>query len=475
MRSILIVMSWICLVAASPAASQSWSPQPWLADLAQAQQAFKTKYANLDWLEHDRDTSLNGLFDKASDRLSSARSDEEAKAIINRLIERVGDGHVSIEWPRVATSRQSSTAVPSSQSDACADLGFDDSRSTPGIGTSLSGYKPVGEPSLFPAGIIHVGARWVGVLRIGGFEPQGSIAICRAAFRALHRPIDEPCDYQCQDAVLTWSYNRITIELEEQVRALQASGVTTLLIDITGNGGGTEWTEAAARIVSPKPLTSEVRGFVRGPHWVEQWTTLASQLRSAASADAHDRPRLLQWAAEAEQGRAEAEKRCPAGQACSLVARIGYSIGLVGTARAGEFAGKPWANLVFGIAQFPYHDSVWSGPLAVLVDDQTWSAAEQFAAILQDNRAAAIIGARTGGAGCGHTNGGTPTVLKNSGAILELPDCVRFRRDGSNEVAGVIPDVLTGMKASDGRDFKVRLIEAHLPKAIDLAGNLLRH
>jgi hypothetical protein len=52
---------------------------------------------------------------------------------------------------------------------------------------------------------------------------------------------------------------------------------------------------------------------------------------------------------------------------------------------------------------------------------------------------------------------------------LELPDCVRFRADGSNEVAGVIPDIVTGMRASDGPNFKATLIEAHLPAAVRLA------
>jgi C-terminal processing protease CtpA/Prc len=36
------------------------------------------------------------------------------------------------------------------------------------------------------------------------------------------------------------------------------------------------------------------------------------------------------------------------------------------------------------------------------------SAAEYFAAILKDNKAATIIGELTGGAGCGSTNGGIP-------------------------------------------------------------------
>jgi hypothetical protein len=459
------------LITASPASAQNWSPQPWLDDLTQAHQAFATKYANIDWLEHDREMPLASLFDKAASRLRSARSDMEAKTVFDRLIERVGDGHVSIEWPRGAPLALASVTTSAKQFDACEDLGFDPGRSAPGTAASLPGYSAIGAPGPFPAGVVSVGGRTVGVIRIGGFEPQGSPWVCRAALQALHRSASEACDDKCQDAVMTWAYFRLTNALEEQVHVLQAAGAKVLLVDITNNGGGTEWAEAAARILSPKTLTSEGRGFVRGPHWSEQWKALAAQLREAAtSAEIGDRSRLLGWAAEAEQAHSDAEQPC-IGKECELVGRAGYATGLVGTAHAGEFTGKSWADLVFSIAQFPYHDSVWSGPLAVLVDDQTWSAAEEFAAILQDNGAAAIIGTRTGGAGCGHTNGGTPTTLKNSGATLELPDCVRFRADGSNEVAGVMPDVLTGMKASDGQAFKAKLIEAHLVQIVSMAND----
>ena len=75
------------------------------------------------------------------------------------------------------------------------------------------------------------------------------------------------------------------------------------------------------------------------------------------------------------------------------------------------------------------------------MDGDTWSAAEYFAAILQDNGAATILGNVTGGAGCGYTNGGIPSTLKNSRAVVKMPDCVRLRKDGSNENVGVVPDV----------------------------------
>jgi C-terminal processing protease CtpA/Prc len=124
---------------------------------------------------------------------------------------------------------------------------------------------------------------------------------------------------------------------------------------------------------------------------------------------------------------------------------------------------------VFSSAQYPYRDSVWRGPVVILVDERTGSAAEGFAVLFQDNRAGIILGARTAGAGCGYTNGGTPTTLNHSRAILRLPDCVRFRADGSNSVNGVIPDVLVGMRAQDGAKFKANLVEEKLPVALQLA------
>jgi C-terminal processing protease CtpA/Prc len=110
----------------------------------------------------------------------------------------------------------------------------------------------------------------------------------------------------------------------------------------------------------------------------------------------------------------------------------------------------------------------------VLVNQETWSAAEEFAAILQDNNAAVVLGTRTGGAGCGYTHGGTPTKLKNSGAVLKLPDCVRFRADGSNEVRGIIPDEVVPMRPDDGQHFNAGLIARKLPAAIARAQSLER-
>jgi C-terminal processing protease CtpA/Prc len=69
--------------------------------------------------------------------------------------------------------------------------------------------------------------------------------------------------------------------------------------------------------------------------------------------------------------------------------------------------------------------------------------------MLQDNHAATIIGEVTGGAGCGYTDGGIPAKLKNSGGQLKMPDCVRLRADGSDEVNGITPDLLVPWAGHD--------------------------
>ena len=312
------------------------------------------------------------------------------------------------------------------------------------------------------------GDKKVGVVRIGVFQPHGYPELCLSALRALAIPANQPCDDSCQDKIITWAYRRLGASLEERLKQVRSAGAEVLLVDITNNGGGSEWTEAAARMVSPRPLTSESLGFARGKHWSKQWRGLADRLRKyAEGASAEDRKRLLAWASQAEAAAREAEAACTdANGSCSNIAKAGYSTGLVGGVPSGSFDGKAWGVHVFNPAQHYYRDGIWSGPLIVLVDQETWSAAEQFAAVLQDNRAAVILGARTGGAGCGYTWGGHPTTLKNSGAILRLPDCVRFRADGSNEVRGIIPDELVGIRSTDGAGFSARLVAERLPAAI---------
>jgi Peptidase family S41 len=393
------------------------------------------------------------------------------------LIERFNDGHVSLRWPAITATqgggrlkRSAPISTPSIKA-FCAAQGYDAGQVSAGTAAALPNYQKVSTGGPFQSGIVSTQNTIIGVIRIGAFSPQGYPAVCEQAVVNAQIAFQKSCDAACDDRLLTEAYAVMTRGLMNTVERLRAAGAQVLMVDLTRNGGGTEWAEAAARIVSPVSLRSAQVAVMRGDAWVRRWNDLAMRLRKEArNTLGADRAKLLEFSARADDI-ANGLKPC-AGPACSRLAQAGFASGLLAELPSGQLDGKKWGVEVFNPAQFPYRDSVWQGPLIVLVDSETWSAAEQFTALLQDNKAAIVMGTRTGGAGCGNLYGNDPITLLQSGAKFELPNCVRFRRDGTNEVGGVVPDVTTGVRWNDGPTFAGRLTNARLPEAVKQAGAL---
>ena len=463
--STLAVAAVTLTIAMAPAhGAEKWDAAPWLADVEVMHQAFATKYANRMWLEEQRAIPVDALFAFLSRQIESAGSDAEARAILDRVMWQIGDGHVTIDWDRAdhAAASPAPASAPKDAESLCRSIGFANRHGSRGVAAALRGYKPLGQKGLLAAGTVERNGTRLGVIRIPVFEAEAFPETCEAAVAAQRVLLDRPCDDDCQGEIVGAAYAALTADLEDRLRALRAAGATTLLVDITDNGGGSEWAEAVARTLTPKRLRSERHGFVRGPHWAKIWGDLAARLRGwAKTAGPDDRAKLTAWATQADAAQHIAQTSCDPRTGCEWLGKAGYATGLVGDAGPDDIDG-PWEAYIFSPGQHPYHEGVWDGPVIVLVDQETWSAAEEFAALLQDNQAATIVGARTGGAGCGHTWGGTPTRLERIGATLELPDCVRFRADGSNEVSGVIPDTLIGWRANDSTALKLRLLEQAL-------------
>jgi Peptidase family S41 len=470
LASILVGLSATIFIAPTVAAAPpSYDPKPWLEDLEQTREALSTKYANLEWVVIEREIDLASVFTDAKAQLQSAASDSDARAAFEELATHLGDGHVRFRW----SSNQSSTQPPNAN---CEALGYD-GRIRGGVTAAfVPGYLPLADASgnEFPAGTVQVIGHRVGVIKIGIFTPKGMPELCSQSLVALKISPNTVCDEACKDRIETWVSERLTRDLDAQIRAIENAKADVLLIDVANNGGGTQWAEAAARMVTAIRLKSERVGFVRGPHWAKHFADTAADLRADAKGASQKDGEMLNELAEQVQGyQHEAETPCdsqPLWQgkrpSCSWLGQGIYASGIIASADPKAIQSKPWAKDIFTPAQYPYKEGVWRGPLIVLVNEGTGSAAEQFAAVLQDNHAAVIMGAPTVGAGCGHTNGGTPTTLKNSGGILELPDCARIRADGSNEVMGVQPDVLVGLRSTDGPHRQGIRIAEKLPEAV---------
>lgn len=469
--------AFVCALVLYAGPALAFDRTPWLQDLTQVRETLATKYANLEWVVFDREIDLPKLFADTEARIDNAANDAEARAAFDRLAAKLGDGHVEFEWPA------EKTATADAPAELCTRLGYDERSQGKPLAADADGYRPLpaSVPDEFPAGLITVGGRKIGVLKIGVFMPQGYPALCRSTIAELAIARDAPCDDACGDRIASAVANRQTRDLMAVLRALKAAGAEALVVDIAGNGGGTEWAEAVARMLTPIRLRSEQLRFVRGAHWVKAFADDEHKLYEFAErAQGRDHAMLLELARDVQARGKDAATLCdsaPLWQGehpkCQWLGRGFYGSELLASADPSALRGKPWATLVFSPMEYPYEEGVWDGSLIVLIDKNVGSAASEFTAVLQDNHAALVMGEPSLG-GCGHTNGGTPTVLVHSKAVLDVPDCVRIRADGTNEMRGIEPDVLVGFLPGEGPHLRAARFLARLPEALARADSMTK-
>jgi hypothetical protein len=441
-----LVFSALALLSASAAEAdppEVFGRDGWLADLEVVRSAFATKYPDLEWEVFERGVNLNNVFAEARAGIERANNTSEAERVFDQLARQFGNRHVRFDWPEYAPGRAGS-------GDASGCANYNERMQASPLSALIPGFHALSpQPSAeFPSGTLRLGKHLLGVLKIPLFSPDGFPTLCEQAMLALGINAHGRCGGDCADRLEAWTASQLTLDFARVLAAIRASGADTLLIDIAGNGGGSEWAEAAARMVTKKRLDGIPTYFERGDHWAARFDRWEKELREgAAGAHGADKALLLKLADEVTQRRAQALTPCPTdvlwkGQhpPCKLMGDGFYSTGLLPAANRADLVGKPWGKLLFSPVQYPYHEGLWEGPLIVVIDAGTGSAASQFAAELQDNHAAILIGS-TAPAGCGHTDGGTPTPLPYSRGVLELPDCERIRVGGQNLADGVRPDI----------------------------------
>jgi C-terminal processing protease CtpA/Prc len=211
----------------------------------------------------------------------------------------------------------------------------------------------------------------IGVLRIPEFGESRYLEACKV----VAKPGLAGRDLQL---AVRAELNR---QLAATVGKLKAAGMKRLVIDLSRNGGGSEWSSDAVTLFTAGRLTRNEPRRV-GPIC--------------------DRGGI--WKGEKPS--------------CSIY--------------AGEQTSE-WIE--------PDMPPPWNGPLAVIVDHHTASAAEEFVTWLQDNKRARVGGEKTFGAGCGYIDGGNAFQFKAAPMHLMIPNCSRIRKDGTNEIEGVTPDV----------------------------------
>src|ERR1700736_1495520 len=252
LAGMLIGIACIAFSSRTAAATPpTFDPKPWLEDLEQVKESLATKYANLEWAVFEHEIDLMALFDETKARIESSSSEPEARASLYRLARKLRDGHVRFRW-----SVDHSSSVPNA---SCKALGYDPRMQGQPVAALMPGYSPLANASAneFPAGLVQVAGHKVGVLKIGLFSALGYPELCTAAMVALKIRPNAPCNDECSDRIEAWAMDRMTSDLASQLNAIRAAGAEALLVDVAGNGGGTEWAEVAARTVTAARLKSE--------------------------------------------------------------------------------------------------------------------------------------------------------------------------------------------------------------------------
>lgn len=453
---LLLIAAAAMLNAAAPA-----STSPWLDDYAALKSAMATRYANLAWFASPQGgVDLPRLDRQTVQALADAQTADEARAAIRTFIAAFDDGHFSILPPPPSDSGPAEPEPPQADNaggdaaSACAAMGYGN-RSQIAFSLpfeSLPGFTllSAGEESGFRAGLVELGEERVGIVRIRNFSPSQYPSACTAAW-----PNASPAQRADREAFSELVQDQWLTALAAVVAQVSAQGPDIMLVDVGTNSGGNDSGDWSARLFTRRPLRS-ARVLMRAGRSAQAYLDdeiEALEAAMRATADPGSRRAGEQAMATLRARRQAAsgttcaldwawqERRVWAPFGCSGLIDAGFASGVVAYLAPAALSDRTVARRIYWPAAADAQIGRWSGPLYVLTNSATYSAAEMFAAVLQNNRAARIVGTPSGGDGCGFMAESEPLVLPNTQLRIRLPDCVRLRADGSNEVAGIQPDI----------------------------------
>jgi len=424
----------------------------WRADLAALERGLEQRYAHLGWLASGRGgVDLVAAHAAVERELAAAGDDEAARLALERFVASFHDGHLQ-------PLRPASAVAGPGPADPCEALGVEAAdRPAPSFpAASLPGLVSASAADDdFPTAVVDTPhGRRLALLRIAGFTPTMYPGLCRRVLQDFAARQVEPTKRRVRDAM----QDRWIETLAQTVKRLAAARPDALVVDVAHNFGGGDLGDWTVRLLTPAPVRSapllveadaagayldaQLRGLRRGLSLLhDDPPALAARFREAIGAFELRRERLASRSPCAPMSWAWHEQRPWTPGLCDGLVEAGFASGAYDYLPPGAPALADIAAYAYWPAQVDAFRGTWSGPLYVYADGQDWSAAEMFVAALRDNRVGRIVGTRTGGAGCGNMGASRPLELPHSGLRFQLPDCVRLRADGSDEVAGVAPDI----------------------------------
>lgn len=445
-------------LAAIVALLQTIDHAGWSSELAALEAGLEAHYAHLPWFASpEGGVDLPALHRQATAALDRATTDEEAKAALTAFVSGFRDPHLApTRLPAPAGAPADPPwPEPNDAKTACAAFGYAPSSqvqlSLPI--ESLPGFTLVADGLVDPfrAGVIATRAGRLGVIRIPRFRPTDSAPVCERAWATLAaRGVA-----RSREAVATEAHHEWLATLATRLTQLRDRDVAALIVDVGLDGGGDDLGDWAVRLFTSADVPSAPMWVQAGPAGDPYFRTQRDALREADRSPALDTTSRAELAGgvaafEALLARSGAtqcdlswvwrERRPWRSQGCTGLLDAGFASGYKAFAASGALS-RPAAAALYWASAADFARGTWAGPTYVLVDGVTGSAAEMFAALMRDRAGARIVGSRTRGAGCGFADVDAPLVLPRARLAFSVPNCVRLRADGTDDVAGVRPDL----------------------------------
>jgi Peptidase family S41 len=476
----------LCMVlvatGAAAAAARTFDPHPWLEDFAVLKAAMQERYANLAWFgSPSAAVDLRALERHTRRALLAAADAAEARRILLDFVAALGDGHFSPldDDPPAGDARaepEPARLDPADPASGCAALGYAARgrasfslpfESLPGFRLEADGVTQGFRSGTLP---VHSGAR-LGLVRIAEFRETSAAWACLDAWATLvkaGKSIDAA-------SIRSASQQQWLRAMAEQLHRFASERVVAVVADIGSNGGGNDLADWLPRLFTDRPVHSAHMLLVRSPTAVgyldEELTALREPLPASAGAAARAAVDRAVAGFEADKA-ALAVSDCDMswvwreqrpwqpGSPCSHLLDVGSAAGALDYLEPHAFDNPDIAKRVYWAAVADDYRGAWTGPVYVITDSRSYSAAELFASSMQLNHIAKTVGQRTGGDGCGFVTEIPPLVLPHSRLSFRLPNCVRLRADGADEVAGVAPDLpVTPLKGESLRARAARVAD----------------
>ncbi len=471
-------------LAVRPGLARAFERDPWLQDYAQLKARLEQSYANLAWFASPQGgVDLPALDRRTKRSLLAAENEEDAKAALLSFIAGFHDGHLArVETLLPATGPAADPPAPEwdrlTAVDGCAALGYAPVRSIPFSlpfetlnGTALES-DGISRP-FRAATLTSTRGRKIGIVRIARFREQDSPpSLCIQEWAAQKQSAGHINPDALKEKISTAWFRA----LADQLARFQKERVSAVIVDIGGNSGGNDTGDWATRLFTPREVHSArlymCASSAAEGYFNEQLEELRRALEKHPGANPKAKAALGAAIARFEQRKAGlVARKCdmswvwreqrpwnPAGT--SRLVEAGFFSGEVGFLPPGDLGDEGLAARIYWAASVDPFRGAWSGPVYVLTDGRTASSAEMFAAVLRDHGIARIVGERTAGDGGGFMFTESPVELHHSRLRFRLPNCVRLRADGTNEVAGIKPDIpVLPLQGEGPRSRAARLLE----------------